>query len=109
MDFLCGQLATYNTDASPNRSKGEFQHLVVQQKDDHCWEKLPAKKLFTNLNGDICQQQTEFLIWEMQRYLQLKIFHQILGDFLKPHPITCQQNMRFVFTYFNMQGLSPFR
>ena len=29
VDFLYGQLATYNTDASPNRSKGEFQHYTA--------------------------------------------------------------------------------
>ena len=32
VDFLCGQLATYNTDASPNRSKGEFQHSLSNER-----------------------------------------------------------------------------
>ncbi|MCJ1473148.1 hypothetical protein MMC13_001799 [Lambiella insularis] len=87
----------------------ESWSLVIQQKDELYWKKLPAKKPFTNLSRDICQQQTEFLIWEMQRCLQLKTSHQTPADFLKPHPVTRQQNMRFVFTYFNMQGPSPFR
>ena len=45
MDFLCGQLATYNTDASPNRSKGEFQQNTpdAQEQEGSGMIALPAK------------------------------------------------------------------
>jgi len=61
-------------------------------------------KPLRGLSGDVCQQQTDFLVRELQARLQIKLSEQGSADVLKAHLVTRQQNMALVFHRFNMRG-----
>ncbi|MCJ1473143.1 hypothetical protein MMC13_001794 [Lambiella insularis] len=89
--------------------KDEASWSSTQHRDTTYWNNLSTMKPFRGLSGDVCQQQTEFLVRELQARLQIKLSEQGSAGVPKAHLVTRQQNMALVFHRFDMRGPNPFR